>query len=474
MKKSEKILKSFNLKQTLNPKVWDNPADVNKSTLKTKVKDALLDIADKFIEYLGEDSFVDDVVLTGSLANYNWSSFSDFDLHIIIDFSQFEGDSDLYKELFNLKKQIFNEKHNIKIFGYDVELYAQDEKELHVSSGLYSVQDNEWINKPKKEKPEIDKELLKKKISIWKEKIDSSIDDSDSKKLEELKDKLKEYRQCGLEKDGELSYENLVFKYLRRSGHIEKLFNAMNKSIDKELSIETLVKEGDDKLAGIFNLLMNSLFTGSSSSDKASTTEPEQTDSENTSSAGNTPSVGKYSSTGNIGKKGNFTYLDLNTYEGFSAYKDICQKYIDHVNPNAGVSGDMMARSAKKYSSQGYVPPELALSQLAIEGGLSSNPKVRPRRTKNPFNVGNIDTGKNVLRNTIQDGIDAYYNLMTKKYLTKGKNAESLITNFVNTRGNRYATDTNYEPKLKRIISSMPKYTEPVMAKYGISKSSLA
>ena len=43
---------------------------------------------------------------------------------------------------------------------------------------------------------------------------------------------MKEYRQGGLEKNGELSYENLVFKYLRRSGHIEKLFDELNKSID--------------------------------------------------------------------------------------------------------------------------------------------------------------------------------------------------------------------------------------------------
>ena len=43
--------------------------------------------------------------------------------------------------------------------------------------------------------------------------------------MKKLKDKLKDYRQSGLSKDGEFSYENLVFKFLRRSGHIEKLFD---------------------------------------------------------------------------------------------------------------------------------------------------------------------------------------------------------------------------------------------------------
>ena len=86
-------------------------------------------IAEKFIDYLGDEIFVDDIHLTGSLANYNWSEFSDFDLHIIVDLQQYENQSELYKELFNLKKQVFNDKHNIKIFGYDVELYAQDVEE---------------------------------------------------------------------------------------------------------------------------------------------------------------------------------------------------------------------------------------------------------------------------------------------------------------------------------------------------------
>ncbi len=115
-----------------------------------KVREALLRIAEEFIDYLGEDIFVDDIVLTGSLANFNWSEYSDFDLHIHIDLKQFGKDSDLYKELFDLKKFIFNERHNIKIYGYDVELYAQDAEEPHYSSGVYSVMNNEWVSKPKK------------------------------------------------------------------------------------------------------------------------------------------------------------------------------------------------------------------------------------------------------------------------------------------------------------------------------------
>lgn len=244
MSNYEKIIDSFSVKDTLNPKIWDNPDSPDDAVLKSKVKNALTKIADEFIDYLGDGIFVEDVVLTGSLSNFNWSEFSDFDLHIIIDFKQFEKQDELYKELFNLKKQVFNDKHDIKIYKYDVELYAQDMEESHFASGVYSIVNNEWITKPKKIKFKIDKDLLKTKIRNWTEKIDNAIleakkQNKDGKKLSLIKDKLKEYRKCGLEKDGEMSYENLVFKFLRRSGHIEKLFNTQNKILDKELSVET-------------------------------------------------------------------------------------------------------------------------------------------------------------------------------------------------------------------------------------------
>jgi hypothetical protein len=241
MKNFQKILDSFDIQDSLNPKVWDNPTEPDSSKLKTKVREGLLKISEKFIEELGEDIFIDDIVLTGSLANYNWSEYSDFDLHIIIDFEQFGEQKDLFKENFNLKKQIFNEKHNITIFGYDVELYAQDAEETHFSSGVFSVLNNEWISVPKKLKIELDKTTLEKKIKNWTEKIDSTTEKTNGNNVElidTLREKLKDYRKSGLEKKGELSYENLVFKFLRRSGHIEKLFNALNRSLDKKLSIE--------------------------------------------------------------------------------------------------------------------------------------------------------------------------------------------------------------------------------------------
>jgi predicted nucleotidyltransferase len=247
MNKFQKILDSFQVKDELNPKVWKNPSDPDDAVMKPIVRKALTRIAEEFIDYLGEDVFVEDIVLTGSLSNFNWSEFSDFDLHVIVDLQQYEDQGELYKELYNLKKQVFNDLHDIRIFGYDVELYAQDVDEEHYSSGVYSIMNDEWINKPKKLDLKIDKKILKTKIDHWIEKIDSVTEteskEDDRKLLENLKEKLKKFRQSGLEKYGELSYENLVFKFLRRSGHIQKLFDSLNKATDKELSVERKIEE---------------------------------------------------------------------------------------------------------------------------------------------------------------------------------------------------------------------------------------
>jgi len=253
MSNLKSILSSFRLKDDLNPKIWELPNERFMSDPKgqvevmvPKVRDRLLDIAYEFIEFLGVDVIISDVVMTGSLANYNWSRFSDVDLHLIADFEQFsEKELPLYEELFRLKKTLFNDKHDIKIYGYDVELYVQNDVEVHFSSGEYSILFDEWKNKPKKEKVKIDTELIKNKSEHWMKIIDEVINISDDESLEfgvesidKVKDKLKKYRTAGLESGGEMSDENLVFKVLRRNGYIQKLFDFQNEYQDKKLSLK--------------------------------------------------------------------------------------------------------------------------------------------------------------------------------------------------------------------------------------------
>jgi len=67
MKKFQKILDSFSLQENLNPKVWDNYEDIDKATLKSEVRKKLLEIAEEFSDDLGDDVFIEDIVLMGSL-----------------------------------------------------------------------------------------------------------------------------------------------------------------------------------------------------------------------------------------------------------------------------------------------------------------------------------------------------------------------------------------------------------------------
>lgn len=238
--KNDEIINSFVTRDALNPKIWDKDDVLNK-----EVREKLLGVANEFINFLGVPILVEDIIFTGSLSNYNWSKYSDIDLHVVADFTQFSDELlPLYQELFKVKKTLFNTDHDIKIFGYEVELYVQDSNEAHFSSGVYSVLFDEWSNKPKKENVKVDKNLIREKSKQWMEIIDTALDaasdvtaDDAREILKKCKDKLKKYRTCGLEKEGEYSDENLVFKVLRRNGYIEKLMNFENDVVDKELSI---------------------------------------------------------------------------------------------------------------------------------------------------------------------------------------------------------------------------------------------
>ena len=239
----EKIVKSFETKDTLCSLIFHRP------TLKMKedVRKRLLQISDDFIESLGVEFFIHDIVLTGSLANFNWSEYSDVDLHIIIDYDDIKGNDgsksfmNIIKEFFDAKKNIWNEKHDIKIKGFDVELYVQDINEPHISSGVYSVLNDEWIIEPKKETPNIDDRKILEKGEEFAKKIDSLVSKSDNEnvlsQIEELRKKIKKFRQSGLESGGEYSYENLTFKLLRRNGYMKKLLDLKNNITDKKLSI---------------------------------------------------------------------------------------------------------------------------------------------------------------------------------------------------------------------------------------------
>ena len=236
----EKIIKSFYSKDSLSLDIFEKTSGTYKMI--DPVRDKLLSISDKFIDFLGVDFFIHDIVLTGSLANYNWSEYSDLDLHIIIDYEESGHNIALLTEFFNAKRKVWNDTHNIKIKNYEVEIYIQDMKEKHISSGVYSILNNIWLIEPQKEKEKIDDKIILEKgeeyaklIDILTEKKNKGTDVGTE--IDDVRKKIKRFRQSGLDKGGEYSYENLTFKLLRRNGYIEKLMNLKKEAVNKKLSV---------------------------------------------------------------------------------------------------------------------------------------------------------------------------------------------------------------------------------------------
>ena len=225
------------LHKNLNPKLWNN------FELDEEVREKLLGAAKEFYDFLGIKTKETDILLTGSLANYNYTAFSDVDVHLTIDFSKIAKNQELVDDFFYTKSALWDLKHKIEVKGFPVQLFAQDiHQEPIKTSGIFSLKDNKWIQKPSYEEFEVDTNSLKQKIKRMIDKIEmlnkfkSNPEDlyDYSKKI---KDDIAKMRQNGLQKDGEFSLENLAFKYLRNNKYIDKIKTTIDKTIDKIYSL---------------------------------------------------------------------------------------------------------------------------------------------------------------------------------------------------------------------------------------------
>ena len=216
------------------------------NSLDPAVSQKLLEIATNFFEDLGlEGGSLEDVTFTGSLANYNWTKYSDVDLHLLVDFSKIDDNNELVREFFNAKTSLWNKTHDIDVLSHEVELYVQDVNEEHHSTGVFSIKNDQWIAEPTRVEPKIDTDMVKRKIKSFIDMIERVEDEFDDKKYQKayemsinLAKKLKNFRASGLEEVGEFSNENLTFKYLRNKGFIKTLYETRNKSYDKMMSIQ--------------------------------------------------------------------------------------------------------------------------------------------------------------------------------------------------------------------------------------------
>lgn len=258
-------LTSFDVQTSLCPTFWDKDL-----LLKNPIRQHLLKIAHDFVDGFDfEEVFPEkdlpnlvkifkDVLFIGSLASYNYSEYSDVDLHILVDLSVLnldESEKNLLTKYFWFKKDAWNKKHeDLTIKGYDVELYVQDISEKNAANGVYSLLKNKWLKVPKPMDGKFDRSYVEyvAKDYIGKiENLERFLEEDPSDEIlgkivdygTKLKEKLIQARRDSLkDTNDEFSNDNIVFKVLRRTGHIEKLGDIMTKAYDMENSLEERLK----------------------------------------------------------------------------------------------------------------------------------------------------------------------------------------------------------------------------------------
>ena len=209
---NKNIINSFKVQEELNPNIWYLDGENYKMIPSVRV--SLLDIVKDYSDFVDLELDIDDVTLTGSLSNFNWSEFSDVDLHILMDLDS--ETNPLLKKYLDSRRMIWN-------------------------SLLY----DEWIVEPKKEEVVIDTKKILSKSKNWMDIIDQFYVDSRRQdpdtvlsNIDKFKNKIKNSRGSGLKDKGEYSYENLTFKFLRRNEYLKKLNDVRNYLIDKNLTLE--------------------------------------------------------------------------------------------------------------------------------------------------------------------------------------------------------------------------------------------
>lgn len=241
-------LSSFKKNDKLADKIWHG------DKLNSKVRLKLLDLADDFWDFVSTKWVKRKaIMITGSICNYNWSKFSDIDVHIVVDFSEVDERTDFVREYYNSKKDDWNSTHDkLRIYGHTVEFYIEDVNDVTESTGKYDLEKNEWIDEPEvSDVKEIG--LNKYDIKNISSKLMTKIDDFDedisktsdrailralNKKARSLLNKIKSIRKYGLKRNGEGDTYNIVYKVLRRSGYIDKLYSLIGSSYDRENSID--------------------------------------------------------------------------------------------------------------------------------------------------------------------------------------------------------------------------------------------
>ncbi len=230
---------SLKPKERLIPDFWEN------NSLTPPVAQRLEEIANDILESFKIDTKILDVIITGSIASYNWHELSDIDLHIVLDFRKIDDNFSLVKKMLDQSRINWNKTHDILIYNKEVELYFQDINETHESNGVWSLLDQEWVAEPVRLNPNIDLSSAEKKataVAMSIEHIEETMESDPQTAYDyasKLKKKISNMRKAGLSREGIYSPENLAFKMLRNSDLLGRLSRIKINSYDKKMSLHT-------------------------------------------------------------------------------------------------------------------------------------------------------------------------------------------------------------------------------------------
>lgn len=224
-------MSAFQEKKDLNPKIFD----VENEKMKIDVRKSLLSLSKIYYTFLRQTVEIQDILLVGSMANYNWSDYSDIDIKIILPFDEIHKENIV--DFFNDKKNTWLLEHNIDLFGYNVHLDVVDVENTQFEGGVYSILYDRWVSPPVFLEIQYDEEkvnlIVGNMLANFKKALKHRNNPS---KFKDFMDKILD-KSFQFKSKKEFSPENMAYKYLGRLGLFKKAKQMGSKALDYSLSV---------------------------------------------------------------------------------------------------------------------------------------------------------------------------------------------------------------------------------------------
>ena len=218
----------------LNPRVWDG------DDLRPAVREGIMRVVDEFQSYIDYELPIVDIVIVGSNANYNYTSASDLDVHLILNFDNIDDNKELVGMLCQGWKSSFNNAYDISIGGQNVELYCEDMQTSTNSNGIYSVLQGRWLKYPDRNNVPTDPIDIDDYLAPVRVDVEDALNSNDYDEVTKMIDWLYYQRKLSLQTGGEFSVGNLAFKAIRNEGLLDALRAKKHELRSKELTVEGL------------------------------------------------------------------------------------------------------------------------------------------------------------------------------------------------------------------------------------------